>query len=1110
MDDTIKANRFWLRQFASSFEVIGLPADIADGNGNRAHLCRNVSGTVQAVIRRLTNGDHQSMFAFFTGSLRIIVRRYFGLSRIFILTPPLRDVRQEKAENVLYLRSDVSDSQTLRQVLNTENEQLHAAFLAQDYDMDKVGIRARLNYQTDIDEIDGLGFLWDAIQDENQKIRGLPFRIRLSGSMEEDWSLSLESDQAGSGTFWAQFLESWIYMLTEHVHERMDTLVLSIPILPPAMEEKMRHEQSGRAVLQPAPALDVIGRFLDNVALGPANTAVVRNQDQLTYAELETLSNRMTAWLIAKDIKKGDVVALMMPSCFELVAAQLAILKAGAAFLPIDPLTPVQRVDSMMKSAAVKAILVMEDLSLSPDGMVLKVNREVVESYADRPIRVGGAPEDAALVIFTSGSTGTPKGVVLTRRNLAAQLDWLGRYFQMDERVVIPQKSTIGIIDSIFEILHPISYGRSAVYLRPYENIIYDLPDAQIAWFSQIGATWLIFVPPLLNLLYPLLDKVPTLKQVCVSGDMMLRNYKGSYKVYNAYGLSECSGIDTIYPVPPAAESSFPIGRPIDNTYVYVLDEAGNPAPPFVKGEIVIGGECVGDYYLNDLALTEMRFISDPYDPSRRLYRTGDIGWWLPDGLLMYVGRRDRQVKIRGMRVDLNEVEAVLMESGLVAQAAVISKEDGNGNQLMAFVVPAAGSRSDPGTLRTYTQSRLHQQAVPSKIIVLKDLPLTATGKADRRMLLQMDADGEKGGKPIAAPENNIQQTLVTVWQEALGNTEIGIDDDFFEMGGHSLNISIAVMRANERLKSSLKADDILNNPTIRQLSLLWNIAASDGLQGDDHTARIKEGLIKLNERVPGKRHLVILHPFAGFSYGYRNLADHLNGKVNVYGINAIGLFDASRPLANSFEEVASDYIQMIRSADIRDRLIICGYSASVPLAFEIAKQMEYQKLPVDGVILVDDFFKANTVQLSEERLNRLKIGELVWGLKNYLGVELDSVEYSEDWLDHRLDSMGEEHKLIAGFKLSEIKHCKEVILNLFRCQMQYSPSGKIAADVTYMYSDQYGADHNWKSYVAGNYECVRVEGMHSTIFQEPAASMNSEVFLQVVVRDAASQKTLA
>jgi amino acid adenylation domain-containing protein len=506
-------------------------------------------------------------------------------------------------------------------------------------------------------------------------------------------------------------------------------------------------------------------------------------------------------YLHRKGITTGNQVALCLERSTNLVIGILAVLKAGAAYVPIDTSYPAGRIAYMLEDSGAMAVLsTMEWMDLLPgqskvqqvllDRDEVLIAREPVSALLTRP-----AAESLAYVIYTSGSTGRPKGAGVYHQSIVNLAQWYSREFS-----ITPEDRNIIISSPGFDLTQKNFFGTlmaGGTIVIPAMSF-YD--SRQISRCIQDRSVTIINCAP--NAFYPMaeegsgsLEELASLRLVVLGGEPInlkrLERWITSSafhgEIVNSYGPTECTDIAAYYRIREPAKyigRSIPIGKPNDNVQLYVLNEGLQLQPFGVTGELYISGDGVGAGYLNDKALTASKFISNPYGEGL-LYRTGDLVRRLADGNIEYLGRTDEQVKIRGYRIELAEIENVLLQSGLVTQAVVLAREDGHGNKrLYAYVVPSGAL--DKKDLLSYVKSRLPEYMAPSYIIVIDRMPLTGSGKIDKKMLLGVAVD-EQLSDQYVAPRTNLEMKLVSIWERILRKEHIGINDNFFELGGHSI-----------------------------------------------------------------------------------------------------------------------------------------------------------------------------------------------------------------------------------------------------------------------------------------------------------------------------------
>ncbi|MEV0088225.1 non-ribosomal peptide synthase/polyketide synthase [Saccharopolyspora sp. NPDC050642] len=607
-----------------------------------------------------------------------------------------------------------------------------------------------------------------------------------------------------------------------------DMLVADVDILTDEERDQLLEDRNGRRPDVPVATLPEL--FEAQVVKSPDATAVVCGDESASYAELNGRANRLARRLIARGAGPGCVVGLAVPRSVEMVVAVWAVLKAGAAYLPIDPGFPAERIGFVLADA--RPLLVVATSGVVPglpgeiDVPVLVVDDPVVRSEV-----AGASPGDVvdvdrvsglcadhpAYVLFTSGSSGRPKGVVVTHRNVCGFVSAIDPWLRVGPGDRLLAVTTLSFDIAVVELLAPLLNGASVVVARGGE--VGD-PHELAALVSDHAATVVQATPALWQ---ALVSEVPeTLRglRVLTGGEALPEHLATrlrtlSEEVINLYGPTEATVWSTAAEV--GSNGRVTIGRPLGNTSVYVLDARLRLVPPGVVGELFIAGDGVARGYLGRPGLTAGRFVADPFGPSGgRMYRTGDLARWNRDGELEFVGRVDDQVKVRGFRIELGEVEAALAAHPAVAQCVVAAREDRPGDKrLVAYVVPGTGG-CDQAELRAHVAGILPDHMVPSAVVLLESLPLTANGKLDRRALPAPDF----GSKPVKAPPRTEREVLLCgLFAEVLGVDGVGVDDSFFELGGHSLSATRLTGRIRAACGVELSVRAVFEAPTVAQLA---------------------------------------------------------------------------------------------------------------------------------------------------------------------------------------------------------------------------------------------------------------------------------------------------
>jgi amino acid adenylation domain-containing protein/non-ribosomal peptide synthase protein (TIGR01720 family) len=606
-----------------------------------------------------------------------------------------------------------------------------------------------------------------------------------------------------------------------------DTRLDRLPLLSDGERRRLVVDANDTGLEFPA-ARCIHERLADQAARHPGDTAVIAGDDVLTFAELDERANRLAHHLVTLGVGPGVLVGVHMDRGADVVVALFAILKAGGAFVPLDPGYPAERLAFMLADTAAPVVLSqrhladrlpdhLSDLLPDHDGQVVCVDADL--SGPSHAPDTAVTPDDLAYVVYTSGSSGTPKGVMVEHRNLDHIAGaWDARFGLAEARLRFVSVSSLSVDLFFADIIRSICFGGTLI-VCPAESV--TEPTELLALIDRTAATGLELVPSLATALLDEVDQLPPLRLLSIgsegwrAGDCraLLARLHPATTVVNAYGGTEATVDSTVFT--PTAESLagrtfVPIGQPLPNTRVYVLDQSMNVVPVGVPGELYIGGAGVTRGYWHRPSLTAERFVNDPFQPGGRLYRTGDRARRLPDGNLEFLGRVDEQVKIRGFRVELGEVETALLAHPAVRHAAVVTHE----HRLVGYVV--TDTAVPVGALREFLTGRLPDYMVPSAFVSLDELPLTPNGKVNRRALPAPEPRAP--GDDHVAPRTEVEQTLAGIWAEVLGVERVGVHDNFFDLGGDSI-LSIQVVSRARRAGLRLTSKHIFLRQTVAALS---------------------------------------------------------------------------------------------------------------------------------------------------------------------------------------------------------------------------------------------------------------------------------------------------
>ena len=701
--------------------------------------------------------------------------------------------------------------------------------------------------------------------------------------------------------------------------------------------------------------------FEEQAARIPDAIAVVFEDQMLTYTKLNTRANQLAHYLQRQGVGPEVLVGIYVERSLEFIVGMLGILKAGGAYLPLDPALPVGGLASRFQDAQIPILLTQKSLvrTLPPSSarlVCLDTDWQEIAQESDSNPTSSVSGKSLIYVLFTSGSTGKPKGVAIEHRQL---LNYLHGILN---RLDLPTGSSFATVSTFAAdlgntVIFPALCTGGCLHVISQERV--TDPDTLADYCRRHAIDCLKIVPShLLALLETAAPKSILPRQRLVLGgevaswDLIkqLQQLAPNCRILNHYGPTEATVGVLTYLVEPEQtrpnSKTVPLGCPLANTQVYLLDQYQNPVPIGVPGELYIGGASLARSYLNSPDLTAEKFIPNPFsdEPGARLYITGDLGRYLPDGNIEYLGRIDNQVKIRGFRVELGEIEAVLSLYPSVCQAVVIAREDAPGDKrLVAYLVPNQEPAPKVSDLRSFLKTRLPEYMIPSVIVILDRLPLTPNGKVDRLALPASEGGTSDLQNAFLAPRDTLELQLAKIWEQVLGTSPVGVKDNFFELGGHSLLAVNLMTQIQRRFGQSLPLTKLFQAATVEQLASIL---------------RQQQGCIRwspLVEIQPGgsKRPFFCVHPIGGNVLCYIDLARYLGSDQPFYGFQAKGLDGQHQPY-RQVEEMAADYIRVLRVVQPQGPYLLGGWSMGGVVAFEMAQQLQKQGDLVALLALLD------------------------------------------------------------------------------------------------------------------------------------------------------------
>lgn len=1111
---------YWRAQLGDAPRHIDLPTD-RTASPTTARRGGFVSRTADDSLRRAlvsrARHEHATLFMVLMTGFAALLHRYSRQDDLLVGTPVAGRTRHEFEPligffvNTVLIRSRLIDTVTVRDLLGSIrtsalSAQEHQAvpfehvsdLVAVDRTRDRAPLpQVMLALQSATPEVTGFGAL-----------RASLFWVH-NGTCKYDLFLNIEDDSSGlrlgleydADLFDAatanRLLDSYEVVLGS-VASEPDRRVREIPVLSPADAawlDRVNHTTASSPAETTVPAM-----FERQAAATPDRVAVISGTEQWTYGALDRRANQIAHLVRARGISTDSLVGICLERSMDMVAAVLGVMKAGGAYVPLDPAYPADRLAAIVADSKAGLILTSEGLraALPPSSAeVVCLDRHHAQDHADDQLPAVAVTErNLAYVLFTSGSTGRPKGVAIEHRAITTFIAWAHTVFSPLELAGVLFGTSICFDLSAFELFVPLTAGGTVIVA----GTALDLPTMP----ARNQVTLLNTVPSVMAELLRGQGVPSSITTINLAGEPLPESLVDAIgrtlpeaTIYNLYGPTETTTYSTFTRVVPGEKVT--IGVPIAHTHVYVLDAHGQRVPPGVPGELFIGGRGVARGYYGRPDLTSERFVTDPFvaDGDARMYRTGDLCRWTTDGVLEYLGRLDHQVKIRGLRIELGEIEAVLARHHDVDHAVVIARSfDGGDQRLVAYVTGRDGRVPSADALRAQAAASLPAYMVPAAFVVLERMPLTPNGKVDRKALPDPLTSPTERGRPSAEPVTPTEVTLAGIWRDLLGLPAIGIDENFFHIGGHSLMAIRLFARIRETFGTELPFGLLLQQPTIRELAETIDRHARTA--GAPPTQSALTPLRTTGSRPP----LFFTHGVGGEVWTFRSVTEHLGNDQPVYGLQPV----AHAQPTLTVEEVAAQYIQEILAVAPEGPYLLAGHCAGAALAFEMARQLQAAGKDV-GLVAVIDYWFFDT----SDRSPLARVAAFVENLPRWVADDLSQVTTATilgrirskvrlAWARlRRLFSRTDQGPVDIRDQLGMWRFpdyqvaALEQTFEMFKAYRPSSYDGDVllirARTLPLFPVRQAAPDLGWKRVVRGDLTVKLVRGSHETLLQEPLVS---------------------
>lgn len=948
--------RFWQNQLAGELPVLELPADfprphLQSFKGSNAFL--QLPDALVQKLNALATGEGCTFFMAILAAFQVLLCRYSGANEIVIGTPiALRNTAEFRTLignclNMVALRCDLSGDPDFVELLRRSRDTALNAFSNADLPFEQLMNHLKIDRNPNRNPVFQvmLQVLSSSAPTIGElEISNFHFDLKLA-----QFDLAIHF-YAESGSQLVRFeyctdvfrsetierLSSSFLQLLQSVVANSHQKISKMPIL----SEFERHEMlaSWNDTYRDYPLDQCVHSLFERAAKRTPNRVAVECGDEsLTYRQLNEKANRLANYLRESGVRPESCVGIFLERSLDLIVGLIGILKAGAAYVPMDPAFPPERLAWIMEDADVSLLVthsrLLQDLPRSGVKTVcLDADWEAIEHTAKDDPRVVLSPSSLAYVIYTSGSTGKPKGVMVEHRSVVNFLLSMQEEPGFDQNDVLVAVTTICFDIAGLEIFLPLVSGAKLVVAQRSEVID---GSALLERISNSAATVLQATPATWKLLLEAgWEKSPKLKMLCggeaLPRELANRMLPRGAQLWNMYGPTETTIWSSLERVRPGTDGIL-IGRPIANTKFYIVDKNLEPVPRGVAGELLIAGDGLARGYRNRPDLTAERFVETSFlAPGVRAYKTGDVARFRSDGRVELLGRLDHQVKVRGYRIELGEIEEVLSQHEAVNDAVVMTHEDQDGNKhLVAYCIPVARGRLQPTDLARFLQSKLPEYMIPSCFVEMEEFPLTPNSKIDREAFPKPKQFGFEANVHFAEPQGELEQHLAEIWQKALRKPAIGANDNFFDLGGHSLLAAQVFAQMDRHLGVKLPLALLFQAPTIRQL------AACIRQKSPKH---IWKSLVPIQTR-GNNPPIFLVHGAEGDVLLYKNLARSLGDNQPVYGLQFRGLNGNGRAEI-TVEEMATWYKEEIQSLQPKGPYFLGGYCLGGTIALEIAQQL--------------------------------------------------------------------------------------------------------------------------------------------------------------------------
>ncbi len=1080
-------------------------------DGRRRHF--TLSAERSGALRDLARRAGTTLFTTLLAAFQTLLHRSSGATDVVVGTPVVTRDQPGLEEvvgpcmNTLVLRTDLSADPTFQDLLGRTRETVLGALEHQDLPFERVVEALRPQREAGRSPLFQATLVMHDARFPELRMEGLvvePLEVDAEAPIA-DLTLLVENGEQLHGALEADaelFDEATMARLLRHFETLLEGIVddpeRPLSMLPLASDEERRQVtiEWNDTATHHRTDVRLHDLFDEQAARTPDAVAVVADGERVSYGDLRDRADRLARYLQGAGVGPGVVVGVLLERSLDAVIAALAVVKAGGVYLPLDPQHPEARLRSVVDDARARVLVTRpgahDTSSWGVQVVDLDTDRAAIDGSDAAPADAGTGPDDPAYAIYTSGSTGVPKGVAIPHRAICNQAQWRQAAFELSGADRVLLHTPLGFDPAVWEIFGPLAAGARLIVHRAQDG-----PDGAglVRAISEHEVSVVQVVPSLLDALLeePGIARCTSLRHVICGGEVLTSEVCERFfervpaELHNLYGPTETTIDATHWHCRRGDDRSrVPVGRPIDNVRVYVVDDRLRPTPVGVPGELCIGGAGVAPGYLHRPDESAARFVPDPFDGSAgaRLYRSGDRARWRDDGAVEFLGRLDAQLKVRGVRVEPGDVEAALTRHPEVRRAAVVASGSASRDDRLVAFVEAPSSGLDADALGAFVRERLPPLLVPSAFVVLDALPRTASGKVDRRALAAMDtvpSDPERG---TVAPRDTVEERLVRIWEDLFSGHSVGVHDDFFELGGHSLLALRLAARIRAEFDHDLPVASVLRGRSVAALARLVRERPAS-----------RSPLVALNTG-GSRRPFFCVHPVGGGAFPYVALARALGNGRPFYALEARGL-DGNGPPHARIEAMAAHYVDAVRSVQPEGPYVLGGWSMGGVVAFEMARLLEADEEEVALLALLDAgrTLVAPTAEgdTQDDRALLPAFARSLGLAPDHLPPSLDAFERMDrdEQLAYVLDQGRRAGLLPDGFDVTDLRRHLDVFAANLEALRAYTPRTFSGRATLLEAAESPGSDAAieatpWGALALGGVERDVVPGDHFSMLREP------------------------